>query len=122
MSRKIDALLVALLAGVAATFFHHLHNAEFLDQYPNMPVWLSPMGVYAVWAAATAAGVAGYCLLRSGYRVAGLVLLILYGCYGLDGLAHYGLASVFAHTLAMNVSIWLEAATAVALLAALARR
>jgi hypothetical protein len=114
----MDALLLALLACIAATFFHHVHNAEFLDQYPNMPAWLSRVRVYAAWSAATAIGIAGYALLRRGYRMVGLVLLIVYGLYGLDGLAHYALASVSAHTLAMNVSICLEAATAVALLAA----
>jgi len=37
-----DALLPALAAYAAASLFHHVHNAEFLDQYPNMPAWLSP--------------------------------------------------------------------------------
>ena len=103
-------LSIALIAAAAASLFHHVHNAEFLDEYPNMPAWLSPMGVYAAWSAATAIGVAGYALLRSGYRIVGLVLLIVYGCYGLDGLAHYALAVPSAHSLTMNVSIWLEAA------------
>ena len=118
---KTDALLLALLACVAATLLHHVHNAEFLDQYPNMPAWLSPMGVYVAWSAATAIGIAGYALLRRGYRFAGLALLIAYGCYGLDGLVHYALAPAAAHTLAMNLSIWLEAATAAALLFVIAR-
>jgi hypothetical protein len=69
-------LLACLLAYAAASLFHHLHNAAFLDQYPNLPAWLSPM-----WA-----------------------------------LAHYLVAPVSAHTLAMNLSIWLEAAAAAGLL------
>ena len=113
---RMDARLLALLACVAATLLHHVHNAEFLDQYPGMPAWLSPMGVYAAWSAATATGIAGYALLRGGYRIVGLVLLIGYGCYGLDGLAHYALAPASAHSLAMNLTIWLEAVTAAALL------
>jgi hypothetical protein len=111
-----SSLLLALLACVAATLLHHVHNAEFLDQYPNMPAGLSPTGVYAAWGVATAIGLAGYGFLRRGYRTAGVVLLIAYGCYGLDGLAHYALAPASAHSLTMNLTIWLEAVTAAALL------
>lgn len=111
-----DRLLMFLLAYAGASLSHHVHNAEFLDQYPNMPAWLSPMGVYAAWSAATAIGIAGYALLRHGYRIAGFVLLIVYGCYGLDSLAHYALAPASAHSAAMNLTIWLEAAAAAALL------
>ena len=117
-----NALPLALAALAAASLVHHVHNAEFLDEYPNMPAWLSPVGVYAAWAAATVIGAGGYWLLTHGYRVAGAALLILYGCYGLDGLAHYALAPASAHTTAMNLSIWLEAAAALALLAVLFRR
>jgi hypothetical protein len=112
----MTALSIALTLTAAATLVHHVHNAAFIDQYPNMPAWLSPLGVYAAWLAATAVGAGGYWLLTHGCRVAGMVLLILYGCYGLDGLVHYALAPVSAHTPAMNLSIWLEAATAAALL------
>jgi len=113
---------IALLACVAATLFHHIHNAEFLDHYPNMPTWLSPLRVYAAWSAATAIGVIGYWSLRRGYKTSGLALLLAYGCYGLDGLAHYALAPMSAHSATMNVTIWLEAVTAVALLTTLARQ
>jgi hypothetical protein len=110
------ALSICLLAYAAASLFHHVHNAAFLDEYPSMPAWLSPPAVYAAWLVATAIGLAGYILLRHGYRLAGLILLAVYGCYGLDGLAHYALAALPAHSLTMNLSIWLEAATAAALL------
>lgn len=116
---KRDWLLAALLACAAATLAHHVHNAEFLRDYPGMPAWLSPRGVYAAWSIATSIGAAGYLLLRRGHALAGYGLLILYGCYGLDGLAHYALASMAAHTLAMNLTIWLEAVAAVAVLLAL---
>jgi hypothetical protein len=109
-------LPVCLLAYAAASLFHHVHNAEYLDQYPNMPVWLSPVRIHAAWFGTTAIGFAGYLLLRRGYRLPGLILLAVYGCYGLDSLAHYALAPLSAHALTMNLSIWLEAATATALL------
>lgn len=109
-------LLACLLACAAASLFHHVHNAAFLDQYPNMPAWLSPMWVYVAWVGTTAIGFLGYVLLRRGYRLPGIALLIVYGGYGLDVLAHYLVAPVSAHTLAMNLSIWLEAAAAAGLL------
>jgi len=115
----IFALLVAC---AVATLLHHAHNAEFLDQYPNLPAWLSPMRVYAAWLAATVIGFGGYLLLRRGYRAAGIALLVLYGCYGLDGLVHYLLAPMSAHTPVMNLSIWFEAAAGAALLIVVLRR
>lgn len=116
-----NALLLALLACMTATLFHHAHNAEYLDHYPNLPEWLSRTSVYAAWLGATLVGVAGFVLLQRGLRT-GLVLLIAYACYGLDGLAHYALAPMSAHTAAMNLSIWLEAAAGLALLLVVVRR
>lgn len=98
-------MLIAFVAYAAASLLHHVHNAEFLAQYPMMPAWLSRTIVYAAWLVATAIGVLGYRLRRRG-------LLNLYGAYGLLALVHYALAPVGVHTLAMNVSIWLEVASA----------
>lgn len=115
------ALPAFLLIYAAASFLHHAHNAEFLHEYPGLPAWLSPAGVYAAWLGTTALGFAGYVLLRRDYRVPGIALLVLYGVYGLDALAHYLVAPVSAHTLAMNLSIWLEATAAAGLLWVLAK-
>jgi hypothetical protein len=68
----------------------------------------------------TAPGVVGYLLVRAGYRFAGLALLAIYAVLGFDGLTHYGLAPLAAHSAAMNASIWLESAAAALLLAAVA--
>jgi hypothetical protein len=114
--------IVAILAVAAATLFHHVHNAAFLAEYPNMPASLTPAGVYLAWLGATVIGFAGYIFLRRGSRWIGTGLLVAYGCYGLDGLVHYLLAPVSAHTLAMNLSIAAEAAAATALLIVLFRR
>jgi hypothetical protein len=32
-------LPVSLVACAAASLFHHVHNAEFLGEYPSRPVW-----------------------------------------------------------------------------------
>jgi hypothetical protein len=118
---RIDVLLIFLLAYAAASLFHYGHNAEFLDEYPNLPLWLSRAKVYAAWLGATAVGVVGYFLIRWRYELAGLIVLAFYGLLGLDALGHYAVAPVSAHTLMMNLTIWLEAATAVFLLMAVAR-
>jgi hypothetical protein len=117
---KMDWMLVFLLAYCAASLLHYAHNAAFLDEYPNMPAWLSPIGVYAAWLAATAFGVAGYLLIRGGRWPAGLALVAVYGALGFDGLSHYSLAPYSAHTFTMNLTILLEAATALLVIAAAA--
>ena len=105
-------LLPALLLYAGASLLHHVHNAEYLAEYPHMPAWLTPAIVYAVWAATTAIGVAGLLFYRP--------LLVLYGLLGLYGLAHYALAPMAAHSFVMNVTILLEAVTASLLLISLA--
>jgi len=117
---RFDGLLILLLAYGAASLFHHVHNAEFLDQYPNMPAWLLPAGVYAAWLGVTLVGVAGYLLVRRGLRFAGLLAIAVYGTLGFDGLAHYSLAPASAHTFMMNLTICLEVATAAMLLVVVA--
>jgi len=116
---RTDLLLILLVPYGAASLFHYAHNAEFLGDYPNMPAWLSPALVYGAWLGVTVVGLAGYFLIRRGYQLAGLAVLGVYGALGLDGLGHYTLAPLSAHTFTMNMSIWLEAATAVLLLTAL---
>lgn len=114
------ALLPLLLAYGAASLFHHVHNAEFLQQYPNMPAWLSPAQVYAAWLGVTLVGVVGYLLVRRGFQLAGLFVIAGYAALGFDGLGHYSVAPLSAHTMTMNLTIWLEVATALLLLVAVA--
>lgn len=117
---RIDVLLIFLLAYAAASLFHHVHNAEFLGEYPNMPAWLSRARVYGAWFAVTVVGLVGYVLIRRKYLLSGLTVVGVYGALGLDGLGHYALAPLSAHTWAMNLSILLEVATAILLLTAVA--
>lgn len=104
-----------------ASFLHFAHNGAMLDAYPNMPAWITASGVYATWLAIAAAGLTGYVLTRLGYHTTGLIVLGLYAATGLDGLAHYALAPVTAHSFAMNVTIGFEVVTAVLLLIAIGR-
>ena len=64
----------------------------------------------------TRVGALGLALVRSHYAAAGLALIAVYAAFGFDGLGHYALAPISAHTLAMNLSIGFEVAAAAALL------
>jgi hypothetical protein len=118
---RADGLLLLVLAYAAASLLHHAHNAAYLADYPNMPAWLTPAGVFAAWAGVTAVGIAGWLLVRRGHRAAGIGALALYAALGLYGLAHYGIAPPSAHTTGMNLTIWLEVATATLVLVGIAR-
>jgi len=122
MNMQRDGVLVALIACTLATLVHHVHNAEFLDAYPNMPKWLSPELVYLAWLGATAVGIGGYLLLRAGARVTGACALLAYAAYAVDGLLHYLRAPASDHTPTMNGTIWLEATTGLLLIVAVLRR
>jgi hypothetical protein len=39
-----------------ASFLHFTHNAEFVNEYANLPWWITRSSVYSVWLAATAVG------------------------------------------------------------------
>jgi hypothetical protein len=65
-------------------------GAAMTSERLAMPAWLSHARVYAAWL----------------------------GVLGLDGLGHYGLAPPSAHTSTMNLTIGLEVAAALTLLAA----
>ena len=119
---KRDQLLLALIACTIATFLHHVHNAEFLGEYPNMPKWLTPPWVYAAWLGATAVGIGGYLLMRSGVHRVGAVVLLAYAAYAVDGLLHYTRASPSEHSAMMNATILLEAVTGALLAFVVIRR
>jgi len=100
----------------AASLAHFVHNAEYLAQYPNLPVWLTRSQVYLSWLAISAIGAMGLLLARSRYAAPGLLLVALYACLGFDGLEHYALAPISAHTIAMNATIGCEVVAAALLL------
>jgi hypothetical protein len=120
MNRAHTLLPLILIYG-AASLVHFLHNAVYLGSYPNMPAWLTPLGVLASWLVVAATGVVGYWLLRKGWTAAGLIAIALYAVLGFDSLAHYTLAPVSAHSWAMNATILFEVTAASALLFAVAR-
>ena len=100
----------------AASLFHFVHNATYIQDYPNLPAWITPVVVYVSWCVIAAVGVAGYWLYRSVSRGLGLLVIAVYALFGFDGLGHYTLAPMGAHTVAMNASILAEVVAAAVLL------
>jgi hypothetical protein len=113
-SRRL--LLILGVVYCLASLAHFVHNAEFLSDYPNMPASLTRSKIYLAWLAITAIGALGLIVARSRLAVAGFVLVAIYAMFGLDGLGHYVLAPMSAHSLTMNLTIWCEVAAAAALL------
>src|SRR4051812_21099041 len=91
------SLLAVGFGHALASLLHFVHNATFLADYPNMPDWISPGGVYAVWLAEAAVGAAGVILFLRGRTSIGLALIAIYAVLGFAGLDHYTLASISAH-------------------------
>lgn len=118
-ARAVSRILLPLtIAYGAASLFHFAHNAIFLQDYPNLPSWLTAGGVWAAWFAIAALGALGYFIYRRVSRPTGLLVLALYAFLGFGGLDHYAVAPFSAHSLAMNATIVVEVMAATALLAA----
>ena len=114
-------LLPLMLVYGAASLLHHAHNALYRNDYPNLPAWLNAKGVVEAWLVVAAVGTLGYLFYSRISRVPGLLLIAIYALLGFAGLDHYAVAPISAHTLAMNLTILLEVATALVLLACVAR-
>jgi hypothetical protein len=74
--------------------------------------------VYLAWLGITSVGIVGIAASIVGWSAGSALLLALYGALGFDGLGHYALALCSEHTVAANLSIWLEVVAGAALLAA----
>lgn len=110
------SLLILTAAYFLTSLGHFSHNAEFICEYPNLPVWLTRAQVYGVWAAITSVGVAGLLLMRRKFMATGLLLMAVYAVMGFDGLGHYALAPIELHPLVANVTILSEVVAAALLL------
>ncbi|HTM59526.1 MAG TPA: hypothetical protein VL199_04125 [Burkholderiales bacterium] len=113
---KSKLLLGFLLAYMVGSFIHNFHNAQFIDEYPNMPRGFPVALAYVVWGTVTAVGLAGYYAVRRGRELLGLGLVGAYAAFGLLVLGHYKLAPVSAHSIGANVTIAIELVTAALLL------
>jgi hypothetical protein len=115
---KYERLLFALmLLHGGASLVHFSHNAQFVADYPNLPPSITAASVYGTWLLIAAVGLVGYLLLKRGHQFWGLAVVAIYAAIGFDGLLHYTLAPMGAHSWGMNLSIWFEVVTAAVLFA-----
>src|SRR5204863_5185530 len=89
---RSNLLLALLLLHMAASLWHHIHNGQFLDEYPNMPRGVPPVLAYIAWGVTTAVGLAGYYAVCNGHRLLGFGAMGLHATYGLLAFGHYRLA------------------------------
>ena len=109
------SLLTFIIAYGAASLVHFVHNAVYIDAYPNLPAWITPVVVYVSWLAIAGTGAFGYWLYRRGSRAFGLTVIGVYALLGFGGLDHYAVAPVSAHSMAMNATILGEVIAALVL-------
>ena len=114
-------LLMFMLAYGAASLVHFVHNAVYIDAYPALPAWLTPLLVYASWLVIAGTGTFGYWLYRQGSRVVGLAVIGVYTLLGFAGLDHYAVAPLSSHSMAMNITILAEVIAASVLLIVIVR-
>lgn len=115
-------LLVLLLTYAVASLIHNIHNAEFLADYPGLPVSWSRAGVYLTWITFAIVGLAGWILLVRRVPRVGLLLLAVYAMPGLVSLGHYVFAPMSDHSVTMNATILFEVATAALVLIEVVRQ
>ena len=115
------ALLTFMIVYGTTSLAHFVHNAVYVDTYPNLPAWITPPVVFASWLVIAGTGALGYCLYRRGSRAAGLLVIGLFALMGFGGLDHYVVAPVSAHSMAMNATILGEVIAASVLLVVIVR-
>lgn len=118
--RGAHTLAVLMIIYGAASLIHFVHNAVYIKEYPNLPRWITPVGIYTSWFAIAAVGALGYGLRRKVSSTLGLLAIALYALLGFGGLDHYVIAPIGAHSIAMNATIIVEVSAASALLIFLA--
>jgi hypothetical protein len=114
---RSNLLLALLILHMAASLWHHIHNGQFADEYPNMPTGFPIWIAYIAWTVTTAVGLAGYYWVCNGRRLLGFGAMGIYAAYGLLAFFHYTLAPMSAYTLVQNATILGEGVTAVLLIA-----
>jgi hypothetical protein len=114
--RSYPQLALATIAYGLASLLHFAHNGLFLAEYPHLPSSITVLVICCTWLATTSIGAIGWWAVSAGRIALGLTLIGAYACFGFDGLAHYSVAPLSAHTMGMNATIGLEALAAAILL------
>jgi len=89
--RELATVRRVLLAAVAISIVHYADNTLRFDDYVagGTPSFVTQPSIPVSWILFTAAGIAGYVVLRRGSRPLGAGLLGFYSLSGLVGPLHY---------------------------------
>lgn len=105
-------LLFIIILYCSASLFHFMHNAIYIDEYPDLSGGVSAIGVSIAWIGFTCIGLVSYVLIHRDKRFIVPILLVAYGALEFDGMGHYSLEPISSHTYMLNVAIWFEAIAA----------
>jgi hypothetical protein len=108
-------LLLILIASIISTFVHYTDNFFFFEQYPQ-PEWITLSSIYISWLLLTAIGIAGYRLYSSQQLWFSYLCLFLYSLTGLSSLGHYFYGNLSRFSAKMNLFIWADGLTGLAVL------
>ena len=110
-------LLIIGFVYLVASLTHFVHNAEFIDEYPNLPAWLARSDVYLAWAATLIPCVLAYWAWARGREAWAFGLFAAWSALGFLGLDHYYIAPVSAHSKSAIFTIFFELLAGAGLLA-----
>jgi len=111
-------LVIIALVYLAASLGHFVHNAEFIDEYPNLPGWLTRGVVYGAWFVTQIPCLLALLAWARGRTVLALGLFAAWSALGYLGLDHYHVAPVSSHTAVANFTIQFEVLSGTVLLTA----
>lgn len=109
--KRENGLLFVITVYCSVCLYLFMRNMVFIDEYPNMPDWISTIGVTIAWIGITCIGLVCWLLILRDKRFIGLIAIVGYGALSFNGLGHYSLEPVSAHTYIVNLAIWIEVIT-----------
>lgn len=85
-------LLMLMTVYGAASLLHFVHNAVYIQSYPNLANWITPLDVYVSWCGIAAIGALDYWLYRKVSQAYGLIAIAICALLGFGGLDHHVMA------------------------------
>jgi hypothetical protein len=116
--RTPRALAPVLWTAVAVSIVHYVDNYANHGDYPESSTLPNPSAttIVVAWFAFTAAGLAGYALVRRSSSALGPLLLAVYSGSGLIGIGHYTVAGATDMPWWRQAHVVLDVASGVAVL------
>jgi hypothetical protein len=111
----LRTFLLVLVANVAASLVHYVHNVVWFSEYPD-PTWLSPARTDSFWFLMTPFAFAAYVFYRRGDARAASRASYAYAAMSLLVLGHYTILPPWRISAVINFGILVEVVAAIALI------